>query len=137
MRTAVPTASLPMPAETSLAAASFRGRHGEDPDRLLGLELQALARALLSQGRAGAALVRLLRRAFRHGRDQQQLLPPARPGDLRQVARPGTARLLLCGQGQPFPHPGQEAEGLRRAARADDECDAPARTEPRTGSLSA
>ena len=36
------------------------------------------------------------------------------------MARSGAAGLLLRGEGQPLPHPGQEAEGLRGAARADD-----------------
>ena len=47
------------------------------PRRLLGLGLPPLARALLSEGPAAARLAQLLRRALRHGRDQQHLLPPA------------------------------------------------------------
>src|SRR3954465_2873633 len=93
--------SLCMDQETCFAPASFPLHDdGAHPDRLLGLELPALARAVLPKGPAAKALVRLLRRAFRHRGDQQQLLPPSGRGDVREMARPGAAVLLLRGQGQ-------------------------------------
>src|SRR5687768_11763132 len=73
MRMTVPRASFLMHARTYSGSASFP-THGADSDRLLGLELQALARAFLSHRPAATALVRLLRRPFRYGRNQQQLL---------------------------------------------------------------
>src|SRR4051812_10485213 len=82
--------TLCMDHETRFTCASFQ-RHGTDPHRLLRLELPALARALLSRGHAAAALVRILRRTFRHRRDQQQLLQAAQSGDVRGMAGPGAA----------------------------------------------
>ena len=38
-----------------------------------------------------------------------------KPETFERLARPGAARVLLRGQGQPLPHPGQEAQGLRGA----------------------
>ena len=64
---------------------------------------------LLSRRPAAEALVRTLCRGIRHGRDQRQLLPPAPGLDLRRLAREGAAGLSLCGQGQPLPHPHEEA----------------------------
>src|SRR3546814_3648969 len=84
------------------------------------MELPGLARALLPGEDGGEKLVRLLRRTVRHGGDQQQLLPPAQPGNGRQMARTGAQRLLLCGQGEPLSDADEEAQGLRGAAGKDD-----------------
>ena len=62
----------------------FHRNGGQHSRRLLGLGLQALARALLSRGPAAASLVRALCRRVRHRRDQQQLLSFA------QAPRPST-----------------------------------------------
>src|SRR5438270_5314343 len=91
-----------------------------DSRRLLGLGVQALARDLLSRRPAAEALVRTLCRRVRHGRDQQQLLPLAERRHIREVAQAGAAGFLLRGQGEPLSYPGQETEGVRGAARADD-----------------
>src|SRR4051812_5034686 len=106
------SANLCIDQETCSTPASFPKCDEANPDRLLGLELQALARDLLP-GRAGPEkMVRLLRRAFRYRGNQQQLLSPAQSGDVRGMARAGAARLLLCGEGKSLPDSGEEAQGL-------------------------
>src|SRR3546814_7211695 len=69
-------------------------------------------------------MVRLLWAAVRYGRNQQQLLSPAQGRNLRYVARAGARRFLLCRQGEPLHHAGEEAQGLPGAARAHDRADA-------------
>ena len=57
---------------------------------------------------------------LRHGREQQRLLPAARAGDVREVARAHPARLPVGGQGQPLPHPHQAAARAAGAGRPAD-----------------
>src|SRR5215467_2742859 len=82
---------------------------GQDSHRLLWLELQALARALLSGRSAAEAVVRVLRRGFRHGRDQQYFLPTARRSDLQDLARAGAGRIHLRSQSESILDPSEEA----------------------------
>ena len=53
-----------------------------------------------------------------HGRAEQSLLPAARAGDLRPLARCGAGRLPVRGQGEPLHHPHQAAARRLGAARA-------------------
>src|SRR5687767_14159893 len=69
MRMTVPRASFRIRPEP-IPAPHRSLPNGEDPDRLFGMELQALARGLLSERPAPEAVVRFLRRAFRDGRNQ-------------------------------------------------------------------
>src|SRR5262245_47176152 len=84
---------------------------------MLGLELQALARALLSGRSAAEAVVRILRRGFRHGRDQQYFLSTARRSDLQGLARAGAGRIRLLGQGESILDSSEEAERRESAAQ--------------------
>ena len=66
-----------------------------------------------------SALVRVLRRPVRHGRDQQHAsigCRRPRPSPRGASGRPG--RVRLRGQGEPVPHAHEEAEGSRGAARS-------------------
>ena len=70
------------------APASPRSRREAGPDRLLGLELPALAqRRLLPAAAAAAALARALRAALRHGRGELDLLPAAARDRGRELGR--------------------------------------------------
>src|SRR4051794_10526124 len=109
---------------------------GARAHRMLGLAVQALARRLLSRPPATVALVRLLRHAIRHGRDQQHLLPAAGENDVRRVGETCAEGVSLCGQGEPLPDAHEEAEGAGRAA-APAVCPRPAaRPHLRAGALS-
>src|SRR5215470_4907740 len=83
---------------------------GQDSRRLLWLELQALARALLSGRSAAEAVVRVLRRGFRHGRDQQHLLSTTRHANLQGMARTGAGRIHIRGQGESVPDSPEKTE---------------------------
>src|SRR3712207_1828005 len=80
-----------------------RWRREAGPDRLLGLELPQLARALLSARPAGAALARALRRALRHRRGERDLLPAAVARGGRELGPAVAGRVRVRGQGQPLP----------------------------------
>src|SRR5215510_11431555 len=88
-----------------------------DSHRMLGLELQALARALLSGRSVPEALVRVLRRGVRHGRDQQHFLSTARRSNLQGLARAGAGRIHLRGQSESILDPSEEAERREGAAK--------------------
>src|SRR5204862_5233725 len=84
--------------------------------RLLGLELSRLARRFLSRGSACQALAGVLRRAVRHGRGEQHLLPPA-----IAIRRCGLGGADLAGlrdrrEGEPLSHP-REATARDAAGR--------------------
>src|SRR2546422_7712295 len=66
-----------------------RDEKRQDSHRLLRLELRALARALLSERGPAEAVVRVLRRGFRHGRDQQHFLSTPPRANLQGMARAG------------------------------------------------
>src|SRR5215510_3006592 len=89
----------------------------QDSHRMLGLELQALARAFLSGRGAAEAVVRVLRRSIRHGRDQQYFLSTARRSDLQGLARAGAGRFHLRGQSESILDPSEEAERRESAAQ--------------------
>src|SRR5215468_6096421 len=89
----------------------------QDSHRMLWLELQPLARALLSGRSAAEAVVRVLRRGFRHGRDQQYFLPTARRPDLQGMARAGAGRIHLRSQSESILDPSEEAERRESAAQ--------------------
>src|SRR3954468_7280556 len=91
-------------------AAKKRFQHSR---RLLRLGLQALARDLLSRGPAAEALVRTLCRRIRHGRDQCELLSRSTGIDVRGLAREGSDRIPLCGEGEPLHHSHEEAARVR------------------------
>src|SRR5215475_16004223 len=84
---------------------------------MLWLELQALARALLSERSAAEAVVRVLRRGVRHGRDQQYFLSTARRSNLQGLARAGAGRIHLHGQSESILDPSEEAERRESAAQ--------------------
>ena len=86
--------------------------------RLLGLVLHRLARAPLSGEAAAEALARPLRRALRHRRGEQHLLPAALQVRRRDLGRGDPRRLRLRGQGEPLPHPRQAPEGARALPEA-------------------
>src|SRR3954471_20565581 len=86
--------------------------------RVLGLAIQALARRFLSGRPAAGEMVRALRGAVRHGRDQQQLLSFARTRHLRVVGAAGAAVVRVRRKGEPLPDAHEEAEGPGRADRS-------------------
>src|SRR4051794_24085814 len=67
---------LPVAAPRAQPAGDGRAAH-----RLLGLELQALARALLPEEPRATALAAALRALLRHRRDQHDVLPAAEARD--------------------------------------------------------
>ena len=68
------------------------------------MAVRRLARRRLSQGRAPAGLARALRRRVRHGRGEQRVLPAARAGGVRALARPDARRVRRGGEGESVPH---------------------------------
>ena len=102
---------------TSAHASRGRPPRGRDPDRVLRLELRLVARPRLPARPTDRALARALRDAFRHGRGEHDLLPPAdaegRPG----LGRPLSAELPLRDQGQPVHHAHEAADRSRPGAR--------------------
>ena len=108
----------------SASASSPRCRREAGPDRLLGLELRALAeRRLLSAEAAAAALARLLRAPLRHGRDQRDLLPPAARDRSRELGARVPAGVRFRGEDEPLRDahqaPARPAAEHRALLRAD------------------
>ena len=105
--------------------------------RLFRVGLQGLARPLLSARAHAETVVRVLRPALRHGRDQQQLLPAAdasRP--MEGWRRAGAAGLHLRVEARPVRFAPQEAQGrrqrlARQPPRPRPATRAPPRPEPR------
>ena len=87
----------------------------------------------LPAGGAAAALADRLRRAVRHGGVERGLLPAARQGDIRAVARHYPAVVHGSGEGEPLPHPRQEAARPGRADRQADRRGRRARRQARAG----
>src|SRR5256885_15275349 len=88
----------------TIACDAWRG-----PNRLFGLVVPTLAEAFLSGEDAGAGALRLLRAALQHGGAQQVLLSTAAAWACRKLARAGSVRLPLSGQGRPLYHAQQAA----------------------------
>src|SRR5437762_13641869 len=80
-----------------------------DSGGYLRLAVPALAGTLLPGRDSPTALVGVLRRAVRHGRGEQRVLPAARARYLPVLARPYPAGLPLRGQDEPLPDPHQAA----------------------------
>ena len=62
--------------------------------------------------------LRLLRGAFRHGRDQQHLLPARLAGGGRELARAEPRGIRLRGEGEPLPDPHQAPHHARAGHQA-------------------
>src|SRR4051794_16563902 len=71
--------------------------------RVLWLAVQALAWGFLPRDCATSTMVRALRENIRHGRDQQQLLPPARACHFRGLGAAGAAGVRVRRESEPFP----------------------------------
>ena len=103
----------------SASSSTRRGRsRARRSDRLLGLELPALARARLPDGAPGAALARSLRDALRHRRGEQHLLPASAALGGSGLGRAVSARLRLRRQGEPLPDAREAAHRPRPGHRA-------------------
>src|SRR5450759_194653 len=99
---------------------SREGSHRDGDRGDLGVAVPRLARPLLPAAAAAATLARALRRALRHGRGEQRLLPAARATGVRGVALPDPAAVRRDHEGQPLPQPCQAAAGAGRAGRPAD-----------------